>query len=119
MDTIAQSIRRVDFVLDCSQFKEPVESIERYQKHQLIETNQSTKRPRLSNLSESGWIAIKQVTYLRAVGLRPTDQTIDQTIDQTRAQIQSPPLSLELVRGPDQGLEVWNRLEARSRPQRP
>ena len=71
--------------------------------------------PRSSNLSKSGRIAIKQATHPKAVGSRPTDQTIGQT----RAQVQAPSLRSGLVRGLDQGLEVWNRPGDRSQPQRP
>ena len=75
-------------------------------------------QPRSSNSFKSGQIATKQVTHLWAIGSRPTDQMIDQKIGQTRAQIQASPLRLELVRDLDQGLKVWNRLGARSRPRR-
>ena len=109
LDASAQFIRRIDFVLDHSQFKEPIKPVKRYQKHWPIEANQPTKRPRLSDLSESSRIAIKQATHLRAVGLQPTDQTIDQTISQIRARVQALPLRSKLVRGLDQELEVWNR----------
>ena len=78
------------------------------------ENHWPTERPRSSNSSESGRIATKRATHLRAVGSRPTDQMIIQI--QTR--VQAPPLRSGLVRGLDQGLEVWNWPGARSRPRR-
>ena len=39
LDASAQSIRRVDFLLDCLQIKELIEPREQYQKHQPIKTN--------------------------------------------------------------------------------
>ena len=42
LDANAQFIRRIDFVLDRLQIKEPIESIEQYWKHWLIKTNQLT-----------------------------------------------------------------------------
>ena len=64
-----------------------------------------TYRPRSSDSSESGQIATKSATHLKAVGLQPTNQTIRQT----QAQVLARPLRSGLVRGLDQGLEVWNR----------
>ena len=45
---------------------------------QTIKNHWPTKQPKLGNSSESGRIATKWATYLRAVGSRPTDQTIGQ-----------------------------------------
>ena len=82
---------------------------------QTTENYRPTKQPRSSNLSESGRIATKQATHLKAVGLWPTDQTIGQT----RARVKAPPLRSELVKDLDQGLEVWNWPGAKRRPWRP
>ena len=59
LDASAQSIRRIDFVLDRLQIEEPIEPIEQYQKHWPIETNRLTDRGRLIGEAES---ACKQVT---------------------------------------------------------
>ena len=56
------------------------------------------KQPRSSGLSKSVWIAVKQTTHLRMVGLPTTDQTIDQRIDRTRAWVQTLLLRSELVK---------------------
>ena len=86
---------------------------------QITKNHWLTKRPRLSNSSKSGRIAIKQATHLRTVGLWPIDRTINHMIGQTQAQVQAPPLRSELVRGLDKGLEVWNWPKTRSQPRRP
>ena len=81
------------------------------------ENHQPTEWPRSRNSSESNWIVIKRATHLRGVGSRSANRTIDQMIGQTWAQVQAPPLRSELVRVLDQGLKVWNRPGAWSRPQ--
>ena len=61
-----------------------------------------------------------RATHPRAVGLQLTNRTIDQMIGQTRARVQAtswgPSWSNVWL---DQGLEVWNRAEAKSQSQKP
>ena len=83
---------------------------------QTTKNHWPTKRPKLGNSSQNGEIVTKRGTYLKAVRLQPTNRAIDQAIDQTRAQVKALPLSLELVKDLDQGLEVCNRPKVRSWP---
>ena len=84
LDASAQSIRRIDFVLDRSQIEEPIGPIERYRKHRPIETNRPTDRGRLIGEAES---ARQQVTENDG-SVRPTTlaraktswEAIDRTI---------------------------------------
>ena len=46
---------------------------------QTTKNHQPTKQLKSGNSSKNGWIVTKQATYLRVVGLLPTDQTIGQT----------------------------------------
>ena len=65
------------------------------------------KQQRARELSESGRIATKQTAHLRVVGLQQTLPRNNWPNMRT---------STSTVRGLDQGLEVWNRPKASSRP---
>ena len=101
---------------------------ERYRKHQLIEptinrpikpTNRSNQR--LTDRDQpTEWSRTTaqrgQTTLAKA---KTNREAIDQTITITNNIADSIGWGLELVRGLDQGLEVWNRPGARSRLRRP
>ena len=83
LDASAQSIRRIDFVLDRSQIEEPIEPIEQYRKYWPIKTNQPTDWRRLIGEAES---ACEQITENNGLA-RPTTlaraETSQEAIDQT------------------------------------
>ena len=82
-------------------------------KPKIIENNYAKDRSRKQTKSQTTdqMTKVKQLIRERS----DCDRPYQETIDQMRKRVQIPPE----VWGLDQGLEVWNRLEAWSPPQRP
>ena len=122
LDASAQFIRRIDFVLDRLQIEETIEPIKQYQKHRPIETNQPANWGRLIGEAKS---ARKQITE-NDDSARPTTLARAKTSREAIYRIITITANIadgigwgpESAKGLDQGLEVWNWSETRSRPRR-
>ena len=128
----------MNFVFDRLQIKEPIEAIEEYWKYRPIKTNWPTNKRYLIgkaniNSALSNWKRLlgddestyKQITKNNCLAKSTTlakakisQKAIDQTITITANITDNIGWGPELARGPDQGLEVWNRSGTRSWPRK-
>ena len=122
----AQSIRKIDFVLDRLQIEEPIEPTKQYQKHQPIKINQPSNWGWLisktninsvpsnqKQLFDEAQSACKQITkniglakLTTLVNSETNQDAIDQTITITANIANSVGWGLKLAKGQDQGLEI-------------
>ena len=123
MDASAQSIKRIDFVLNRSQIEEPIRPIERYRKDWPIETNRPNDRGWLIGEAESACDQVNEndgsarpMTLARA---KTNWEAINRTISITANIADGIGWGSESARSLDQGLEVWNWLGTSSLLKRP